>query len=60
MNLTVLIATHETNSLILYPKFWACDIYIDQLVELIDNSKLGIDVGEVVLTILAYADDLVL
>ena len=32
-------------------------IYIDQLIELIDNSKLGIDIGEIVLTIPAYEDD---
>ena len=35
-------------------------IYIDQLIELRDNSKLGIDIGNIVLTILVYADDLVL
>ena len=35
-------------------------IFIDQLIELIDNSKLGVDVGDIVPTILANADDLVL
>ena len=35
-------------------------IYIDQLIELIDNSKLGIDVRYIVLTMFVYAGDLVL